>query len=221
MAFVHLDPSTVRHPKLLKLAERDRWRWLQVVCWAVENSTDGIVSASELHRSCISRSCREARTFVARLHEAGLLDLIDGDPDRADAKWQLHDFLDYQTPAETVDARRKANAERQRRYRERNGSGPSGAAKRKGKTTGGRNAVTKGAVTPSRKGGRNGPLPSPPPLRGGEGGEAEHTRTSARPAEGRSSVPAGDARANGSTIPEDVGKLAANLAASLKLEPDE
>jgi len=68
--FVAITPAFVRHPKLLELGSpRDRWTWLEVLCYAAEYRTGGEVPA------VVSRVVRGANeNFLARCVGIGLLE---------------------------------------------------------------------------------------------------------------------------------------------------
>lgn len=218
MPWVHFDPASVRNRKVVQLTDADRWRWFSIICWSVENGTDGIALASQWHRVGIVGSMRDARRLALRLHRAGLLDLVDGDPEKGDATWQLHDFLDYQTPAEIVDRQREQARERRRRYVERHGE-PSGAAKRKRKRQGGGAITQKGPGGPTREGpgGPDAPLSSPSFPTGRRGGETTTERTPSSPSDGAAEGAAGRDTNGGATLP--IAELSRHLADSLRLDP--
>ncbi len=218
MPWVHFDPASVRNRKLADLTDADRWRWFALVCWAVENGTDGAVIASDLHRARIVGSARESRAFASRLHRAGLLDLVDGDPDSLDARWQLHDFLDYQTPSEIVDKQRAQARDRRRRYVERHGE-PSGAAKRKRKREGWGALTHDGPGGPMRDGpgGPDAHLSFPPPTSRGGRGTPSGPPSPSSPSDGAAEAAAGRQTNGGATLP--IAELSRQLADSLRIDP--
>jgi hypothetical protein len=76
------------------------------MCYAARHLTDGGVPASQ----------GPSRGIAAELIKAGLWE-------PAEDGWRLHDWQDYNPPAETVEQRRKSARERQRRRRDRDERG--------------------------------------------------------------------------------------------------
>lgn len=124
MAWIELHQQRQRHPKTLRLAallKKDR----RYACGLLDDLwTWGLDAADEdgalygLEESDIAVALdyppAKGKTLVSALIESGYLDERDG-------TYYLHDWADYSGGFVTQrNARRNANRERQRRYRERN-----------------------------------------------------------------------------------------------------
>lgn len=132
------------HPKLERLASRPRLHALAVAAWVLLGSdclkpdrrTDGYVSFSRVKRVLPWTSAMRKLACEALL-TCGLWER-DGDG------FRFHDWADYQATADQISADRKATANRQKRWRQkqnlaRNGSDVDASADGKG------NASTNGA----------------------------------------------------------------------------
>jgi hypothetical protein len=97
----------------------------QLIAWCSMNRTDGLISAEELPQ--ISSSSTQPRLIAelvrrGRLHQYG--DPHCGHPadmcvPPGEDGYSVHDYLEFNPTAEEADKEARANAERQRRYREK------------------------------------------------------------------------------------------------------
>lgn len=136
MTWFKVDDGFHSHPKTLTCSLAARGLWVSAGAWAAHHLTEGAVPAGALALLGATQALAE------ELCASGLWT-------RTRTGYKFHDWHTYQPTRAQVEADRKANAERQKRYREN-------------KRNGVRNAVTNGATngTPTR--------PDPPP-KGGEG----------------------------------------------------
>lgn len=131
MTWVRIDDSFYSHPKVVAAGNAAVGLWIRAASWSAQHLTDGFIP-DDIARA-LGKSC--SRVAVSN---AGLWRATTGG-------YQITDWLDYNPSREKVLAQRKANAERVKRWRERqDGNGVT-------------NSVRNGEVTPppSR------PLPKP------------------------------------------------------------
>lgn len=100
-----VDDSFYMHPKVLGLSARAGWLWLRAGCWSAQQMTDGLIPGDIVH--VLGGSKKDADELV----EAGLWEHVQGD-------YGFHDWEKYQFTAEEIRARRKANADRQKKWRD-------------------------------------------------------------------------------------------------------
>lgn len=147
------------HPKRRKAGLEAIGLWTSAGSWCQDNLTDGFVPAYVAQRW----AGRRLKVLADRLVDAGLWTAsVNGDGEQG---WLFHDWSGddgWQESAEYVKGRRKANAARQRRFRQRSGheetpppegapSGDSNAlrnASRNGATNGVSNAPHARASSP-------------------------------------------------------------------------
>lgn len=140
MAWLRIDDGFAQHPKVVRLSPKDRWTWLEILCYCARYRTKGVVPAA------ISQVVRGAsESFLENCHTLGLIDSGGGGENR------VHDWDAYNPKDPT-------SAERQARYRNahRNGEVTEDVTEESRS----RNAdVPRGhaRAVPSR------PLPPPPP----------------------------------------------------------
>ncbi len=125
MSWLRLDDQYADHPKLLELAERDRWRWTTLLVHVARYRLNGHVTDSAL------RACRITPKLRAQLLDVGLLDTD------AHGALTVHDWNDY-----NVSKRDSTNRDRQRRWRERHGITPAQPSRLRPDVTPLRNAPT-------------------------------------------------------------------------------
>lgn len=104
MTWVRIDDALWSHPKMLELPSGAVRLWLFALCWSGQQMSDGRVS-----HACV-RLLGGKKTDVEKLVSAGLWDV-------AEDGFQIHDYLEYQTPRAKVQAEREAAKERMRRAR--------------------------------------------------------------------------------------------------------
>lgn len=86
MSWLRLDDGFAQHPKIVALTPRDRWTWLELLCYCARYRTDGRVPAG------IADVVRGATTGF--LQRCGQLRLLDADP-ASEGGFLVHDWLDY------------------------------------------------------------------------------------------------------------------------------
>lgn len=94
MAWLRLDDGFAQHPKIVALTPRDRWTWLELLCYCARYRTEGQVPAG------IAEVVRGATpAFLQRALESTLLDPVPG----TTCEYHVHDWIDY-NPARIDDA---------------------------------------------------------------------------------------------------------------------
>src|SRR6266511_515529 len=130
MAWTKLDDGFADHPKVAPLSDPAFRAFVAGLCFANRYLTDGVLPGHAV-----------AKIATAKVHKelvaAGLWRELE------DGGVSIHDFLEYTRDAETVKAERRANADRQKRWRERHRNGVTNAV-----SNGLSNGVSNG--TPSR-----------------------------------------------------------------------
>lgn len=154
MVFFFVDDGLHSHPKMAELSDAALGLWTRCGSWAARHGTDGFIPATMVRKLASSRSTT-CRRIVLELVEKGVWSCCTGG--RGEDGYQFHDWLDWQPSAEDVAARRKANAERQARYRS-NHQGDGSNALRNGQ----RNGVSNDAHTSPIHTNPEEPPPSPP-----------------------------------------------------------
>lgn len=91
MSWLRIDDGFTQHPKVIQLGVRDRWTWLDVLCYCARYRTGGTVTDT------ISEVVRGATPgFLSRCYGVGLLD-------RAGDVYVVHDWNIYN--GSTLDER--------------------------------------------------------------------------------------------------------------------
>lgn len=107
MPWGRLDDGLYDHPKLDALGRSKLpavGLWTLSISWSNRRLTDGFVPADRI------RALGGTKAIAELLADVGLFDRVEGG-------YAIHDFLTFNDSAETVQARRDAAAERQRRHR--------------------------------------------------------------------------------------------------------
>ena len=99
MVWVRLDDRFAEHPKVLALTDKQFRFYIESLCYAGRNTTDGRIPEDRVDR-------RVVRGLVA----AGLVD------EKPDGYW-IHDFLDYNRSREQLENKRQAARRRMRNVR--------------------------------------------------------------------------------------------------------
>jgi len=158
-------------PAVLGVTRSARLLLLEMYVYGNRHTTDGEVPEAAIPRLT---DAEDWRGLLADLAAAGLVEAVDG------GAWQL-DWSEQET-AEQVKARREANQEKQRRYRDRKERHQRGDHSEcdprycTGHVTGNTTGHATGLVTPSH------PVPARPvPLQGTGTGNAGHASADAAP----------------------------------------
>jgi hypothetical protein len=136
MAWTKLDDGFTDHPKVAPLSDPAFRSFVGGLCFANRYLTDGVLPG---HATAKIATAKVRKELVG----AGLWN------ERDDGGVSIHDFLEYNRDAETVKAERRANAERQKRWRDQHRNGVTD-----GVSHGGSNGVSNGTPTrpdPSKK----------------------------------------------------------------------
>lgn len=92
--YVKVSTQITEHPKMLRVPRAHRWVYIEVLCYCARNLTDGFIPAEYVRRNC---------------DDDELLSLIDaGFIHHAPGGYLIHDYLDWQTPRATIEAKREA-----------------------------------------------------------------------------------------------------------------
>lgn len=113
MTWFKVDDSFHSHPKVLATDPAALGLWVLAGSWSSAHLTEGVVQDDVL-----PRLLPDAATLARKLVTAGLWKRVRGG-------YQFHDWLDRNPTREAVAAERKANAERQRRFRDRQATLPT------------------------------------------------------------------------------------------------
>jgi hypothetical protein len=105
-----LDDGFADHPKVAFLSDAAFRSFVSGLCFANRYLTDGVILSHAVAKISTAKVRKE-------LVAVGLW------KDREDGGVSIHDFLEYNRDAETVKAERRANAERQKRWREHHRNG--------------------------------------------------------------------------------------------------
>jgi hypothetical protein len=104
MAYLRIEAAVSRHRKFLQAGPAASWLWLCGLCYCQEGLTDGFIPFEALEHLGI----KGARGLKPKLLAAGLWEEVPGG-------WRVHDYLDWNRDAETVNRirvdRRKAGVE--------------------------------------------------------------------------------------------------------------
>lgn len=108
MTWVKIDDGFYQHPKLVRAGPVGMALQIAALCYCNRNLTDGY-----LPEEAVPLLIAGGMEVVPKMLELGLWGEVVGG-------YRVHDYLEYQPSREQVEAARKANAERVRRWR--NGS---------------------------------------------------------------------------------------------------
>lgn len=109
MSWLRVDDGFSRHPKVTALTMKDRWTWLDVLCYCARYNTGGWLPAN------IREHCAGATPKF--LHECVRLELLDVE----DAELRVHDWQTYAPKDPTAAERQAAWRAKQKRAVTRNG----------------------------------------------------------------------------------------------------
>jgi hypothetical protein len=107
MPWVRIDDQLSDHPKIVAAGPDAAWLYIAGLCYASRYLTDGFIPEAQVRRLTDIKSPIAA---AKRLVDVGLWDEVEGG-------YMVHDYLEYNYDANTVKERRRRNAERQSRWR--------------------------------------------------------------------------------------------------------
>jgi|RhiMethySRZTD1v2_1073278.scaffolds.fasta_scaffold132911_5 hypothetical protein len=110
MAWARVDDSAYTHPKFLTLDPAAIGLWAMALSYTADHLTDGFIPRAQLPRFIAAPAAR-ALKLAGALVKAGLWE------ERGDG-YQVHDFTDWNAPAEEIRRKRQLARDRQERYRE-------------------------------------------------------------------------------------------------------
>lgn len=109
MAWVRLADDFADHPKIVAAGPLAGWLWTCGLAYANRYLTDGFIPTAQVRRLA---DVEDAYGLAARLVEVGLWE-------RAKDGFKIHDYHAYQPTSEDVRRERKATADRQAAWKER------------------------------------------------------------------------------------------------------
>lgn len=101
MSWLRIDDGFARHPKVTALTLKQRWIWMDLLCYCARYDTDGYLpeNITEHISGCTVK-------YLARCSELGLIDVVGG-------ALQVHDWKTY-APKDPTGAERQATWRRKR-----------------------------------------------------------------------------------------------------------
>lgn len=141
MTWVRLDDAAPEHPKVVDLDDEAFAMWVRALCYCARAGSDGLIPKGSLRRLT---PARKPDDVASRLVDAGLWEHADL------GAFRVHDFLDYNPAAASVQAKRAARAAAGRA-----GGIRSGQVRSKDEATG--EAIASGIAST-----KSNPVPSPP-----------------------------------------------------------
>lgn len=168
MPWVRFDDQATIHRKLTGLSDAAFRLHFSAIFWCARNLTDGSVPEEDLDDVCAR--VRTPTRFVSELLKRGLWHEAGNECDSPDCPahpdnavtngvtpgWVIHDYLEYQPSKERVMQERESNAERQRKWREKQKPKVRGKKPRNAVSNGTSHGVSNAAPTrpdPSRRDG--------------------------------------------------------------------
>jgi len=142
MAWIKIDDQFADHPKIVAAGPLASWLYICGLTYCGRYLTDGWIPRGQVRKLADVDNPLE---LAQRLIEIGLWEVVDGG-------YQVHDYLEYNPPANKIIAIREARSEAGRR-----GGMASGESKRKANAIANNTAEEKQNQTPS-------PSPSPVPF---------------------------------------------------------
>jgi hypothetical protein len=112
VSWLRIDDGFAENPKIAELADRTFRLHVVALCYCARNLTDGVVTTRALRVLAAIVGVARIEKNVSQLVEAGLW-TQSGDG------YEINDYLEYNPSAAKVKEERAANAERQRRHRDR------------------------------------------------------------------------------------------------------
>jgi hypothetical protein len=110
MSWVKLDDQFPSHPKVLRAGLEARALYVTSLCYCANHLTDGFVTVEVTPLLTAMSQISNGDLAVKKLVDVGLWEVCEGG-------YTIHDYLIYNPNGDKVKAERKANADRQARYR--------------------------------------------------------------------------------------------------------
>lgn len=121
MPWARIDDAFHSNAKVSALSDKAFRVYVNSITWSSQQLTNGVVPGHVLTQLCPNLRPDRAQKVTKELTDLGLFVPTDDG-------FEIHDFLDYQLSKTQVQQRRKANAERQARYKKRQGNAVSDAS---------------------------------------------------------------------------------------------
>src|SRR5260221_2780326 len=109
MSWVKLDDRFADHPKVLRAGGDAAWLHVTALCYAAGQLTNGFIPAGVVARLSDRKN---PAALAQKLVDVGLWE-------RAEAGYQIHDYLQWNPPADRVKAERARKAKNAADYRSR------------------------------------------------------------------------------------------------------
>jgi hypothetical protein len=110
MTYVRVDDGYFEHPKVQTAGDEAAYLFLCALGYASRNLTDGFVPAAALPRLT---SFKRPAALAAKLVNVNLFEHVEGG-------WQIHKYAEWQRTRAEVDEYRARNADKVKKWRERN-----------------------------------------------------------------------------------------------------
>jgi len=111
MPWIKLDDQYADHPKIVAAGPLAAWLHTCALCYAGRYLTDGFIPERQVRKLA---DVDDAEDLAQRLVEVGLWEIAEGG-------YLIHDYLEYNPSAESVQADREEARERMRAARESSG----------------------------------------------------------------------------------------------------
>jgi hypothetical protein len=92
MAWLRIDDGFAQHPKIVALTPKDRWTWVEILCYCARYQTQGEIPDG-IHK--VVKGATEA--FIERACDVGLIDFSHQNESESDQKTvrSVHDWVLY------------------------------------------------------------------------------------------------------------------------------
>lgn len=107
--WVKLDDTFTDHPKVMEVGPLCGWLYVCGLTYCARYLTDGFIRDSQVKKLA---DVKNATNLAKRLVSVGLWDKVNGG-------YRIHDYSDYNPPAETVKNKRKNEAKRLANFRQK------------------------------------------------------------------------------------------------------
>lgn len=117
--WVKIDDQFPTHPKIMKAGLEGRALFVTSLCYSANHLTDGFITVEVTPLLTAMSQISNGDSAVKKLLEVGLWEKCDGG-------YMIHDFLVYNPPSDKILEERRANAERQARFRDQRNKSRNG-----------------------------------------------------------------------------------------------